>query len=104
MSDGLDWIEVYAEARVAFPADVSLRTEDDLGRVKITAYRHEWNPPLPPGMERLAVRPGKPSVLFSDHGEHRERIYALSFMVDDERTAPWLVKRAARQWAEPRAG
>ncbi len=94
----LDWIEVYAEARVAFPPDVTLRTEDDLGRVKITAYCRVWEPPLPAGMADENL----PSIIVGGNGDvlHRERVYALSFMVaHDSPPLAWVVGRAARQWA-----
>lgn len=103
---GLDWIEVYAEARVAFAADVWLRTEDaKRGGIRITAYRREFDPPLPEGFdpgdacEVLSYLPpsagdptGLPTVL------HREVIHHLSYVVRHDSPVGLVTSHAAFQW------
>lgn len=71
----LDWIKVYAEARVAFPADVWLRTEDDAsGAVKITAYSDKFDPPL-----------------------------RIAYVVREQRRARRAAEMAARRWRGAKA-
>jgi hypothetical protein len=115
----LDWVEVYAEARVAFPTDVWLRTEDEeRGGVRITAYREEYDPPLPrgcvPGPQGSSVvyaPPIKPvaSYLRTESASpwdeelqpvaHRLRTWELTYVVPDARVLRFATQRAARRWS-----
>ncbi len=106
----LDWVEAYSEARVAFPSDVWLRTTDDeSGGVEITAYRREFEPPLPDGYvvgasvrDVLTYAPlnacgyptgPTPTVL------HREVVPSLSYVVRDPRMAGRMARFSAHRRA-----
>lgn len=106
-----DWITCYADARVAFPAGVRLITEDDIrtGGVTITAYRREFDPPLPAGVDPPA-KPARAEVHYwqrvvpSDGGPadagprvHRERTVHLTYTVPLA-APPWIHQQAARRW------
>ncbi len=103
----MDWIKVYAEARVTFPVDVWLRTTEDHGAVVITASRREWCPPLPAG---FVPAPGRREVLLAhpDRTATRHELceYALRYAVHDIEELPWITQEAAWRWlyeAEDRA-
>lgn len=99
----MDWIPIYAEARIAFPPDVMLRTEDDArGGWRITAYRTEFVPPLPEHL-RGTVEPNATDVLYpageDDHLAYsRAEVWHLSFIVRDPHMAAEFAGRAARRW------
>jgi hypothetical protein len=103
----VDWIKVYAEARVAFPPDVSLHTEPgERGGVKVTAYRREFDPPLPSWIDPQAASSGGAAIAYASEGEgengdlivHVERVRGISYVILDERDAAQMTAHAARRW------
>ncbi len=112
----MDWIEVYAEARVRFPVDVWLRTTEDHGAVAITAYRREWCPPLPPGFDvpghhrevttyRYArggppLNPFDPGASGPRETRHVLREYTLRYQLDDPAALASLTRHAAERWVD----